>query len=194
MICPRSLNSSHQANNNLGLQKPNCQGTEIGREDNTWPGRNSIPPGIGEKDRNEKVKTLRKEMYNSRGTERRICGKIIGKVLLLFVGLGALGNNPWPRGENPASLELLLLHPVDHVLLLALALPRVVGADDVDLGRRGTTLDHVHDVVGVGNVESGIRKILIREILGRRWREVLTWDWRSSSKGLVVSSPHSILS
>ena len=162
MICPRSLNSSNQANNNLGLQKPNCQGTEIGREDNTWPGRNSIPPGIGENDRNEKVKTLRKEMYNSRGTERRICGKIIGKVLLLFVGLGALGNNPWPRGENPASLELLLLHPVDHVLLLLLLLlPQVVRTDDVDLGRRGTSLDHVHDVVRVRDVEAGKRKVLI---------------------------------
>ena len=27
-------------------------------DNDTWPGRNSIPPGIGEEERNEKVNTL----------------------------------------------------------------------------------------------------------------------------------------
>ena len=89
----------------------------------------------------------------------------MGKVLLLFVGFGALGNNPGLGPEDPARLKLLLLHAVDHVLLLPVLLPRVVRADDVDLGCRGAPLDHVHDMVSVGDVESGIRKVLVREIL-----------------------------
>ena len=89
----------------------------------------------------------------------------MGKVLLLFAGFGALRNNPRLRPQDPASLKLLLLHAVDHVLLLPLLLPRVVRADDVDLGCWGTPLDHVHDMVSVGDVESGIRKVLIRKIL-----------------------------
>ena len=86
----------------------------------------------------------------------------MGKVLLLFAGFGALGNNPGLGPEDPARLKLLLLHAVDHVLLLLLLLPRVVRADDVDLGCRGAPLDHVHDMVRVGDVEAGIRKVLIR--------------------------------
>ena len=89
----------------------------------------------------------------------------MGKVLLLFARFGALRNNPRLRLQDPASLKLLLLHAVDHVLLLLALLPRVVRADDVDLGCRGAPLDHVHDMVGVGDVESGIRKVLIRKIL-----------------------------
>ena len=34
-------------------------------------------------------------------------------------------------------------------------LPRIVGADDVDLGGGGAPLHHVHDVVRVGDVEAG---------------------------------------
>ena len=85
----------------------------------------------------------------------------MGKVLLLFAGFGALGNNLGLRPQDSAHLKLLLLHPVDHVLLLLLLLPQVVRTDDVDLGRRGTPLDHVHDVVRVRDVEAGKRKVLI---------------------------------
>ena len=97
----------------------------------------------------------------------------MGKVLLLFAGFGALGNNPRLGPQDPASLKLLLLHAVDHVLLLLLLLPQVVGADDVDLGCRGASLDHVHDMVRIGDVEAGIRKVLIMGIPGRQWRKFL---------------------
>ena len=86
----------------------------------------------------------------------------MGKVLLLFAGFGALGNNLRLRPQDSTRLKLLLLHPVDHVLLLLLLLlPQVVGTDDVDLGSRGTSLDHVHDVVRVRDVKAGKRKVLI---------------------------------
>ena len=64
--------------------------------------------------------------------------------------------------KDPTHLELLLLHAVDHVLLLVAGLlPRVVRADDVDLGGGGATLHHVHYVVSVGDVEAGDGEILI---------------------------------
>ena len=126
---------------------PRNENWRRGRKNNTWPGRNSIPPGIGENDRNEKVKTL--------GNKERIGRKIMGKVLLLFVGFGALGNNPGLGPEDPARLKLLLLHAVDHVLLLVAGLlPRIVRADDVDLGGGGAPLHHVHYVVRVKDVEA----------------------------------------
>ena len=86
----------------------------------------------------------------------------MGKLLLLFARLGALGNNPGLGPQNPAGFKLLFLDAVDHVLLLLLLLlPWVVRADYVDLGGRGAPLNHVHDVVRVRDVEAVKGKVLI---------------------------------
>ena len=77
-----------------------------------------------------------------------------GELLLGDVRLSAVSHNPGLRPGDPAGLPLLLLHAVDHVLLLLLPRHQGVRADDVDLGRR-LALHHVHDVVSVGDVEPG---------------------------------------
>ena len=77
-----------------------------------------------------------------------------GELLLANVRLSAVSHNPGLGPGDPAGLPLLLLHAVDHVLLLLLPRHQGVRADDVDLGRR-LALHHVHDVVSVGDVEPG---------------------------------------
>ena len=76
------------------------------------------------------------------------------ELLLGNVRLSAVSHNPGLGPGDPAGLPLLLLHAVDHVLLLLLPRHQGVGADDVDLGRR-LALHHVHDVVRVGDGEPG---------------------------------------
>ena len=56
------------------------------------------------------------------------------------------------------------------LLLVAGLLPRVVRADDVDLGGGGAPLHHVHYVVRVGDVEAGEESFSLW-----KFREVSGW-------------------
>ena len=114
----------------------------------TWPGRYSRTPGNGEKERKEMVNTL------GEGDDGVILCTLPASLPLL-PGLGTVSHNPGLLLHNPAGVELLPGHAVDHVLLLLLLLQGVVRAHYVDLRGRLAVLDHIYYVVCVGNMESG---------------------------------------
>ena len=64
-----------------------------------------------------------------------------------------VSDDPWLPPHDPAGVKLLLVDAVDDMLLLPLPRPGLVGAHQVYLGGRARALDHVYDVVSVGDVE-----------------------------------------